>query len=166
LSSNVAPFTNLAPGGSVNFIASLDASALGSFATSYTLATSDEDLPGATALEPLTLQLTARVAIGGDATLDDAVNLADFNVLAANFGLDGRTWQTADFNRDGVVNLADFNILAANFGVSANGDSVSPTDWALLATALPEPGQLITTFLAAPALRRRQTRRRRARERG
>ena len=34
----------------------------------------------------LMLRLSVRVAIGGDATLDEAVNLADFNVLAANFG--------------------------------------------------------------------------------
>jgi hypothetical protein len=60
LSSSLSPFTNLAPSGSVSFAAMLDTSALGSFMTTYTLATSDEDLPGATALDLLTLQLTAR----------------------------------------------------------------------------------------------------------
>jgi hypothetical protein len=88
----------------VNFAAMLDRSSLGTLATTYILATSDEDLPGATGLASLTLQLTARVAIGGDATLDDVVNLADFNVLAANFGSGDATWTTADFNRDGAVN--------------------------------------------------------------
>jgi hypothetical protein len=56
------------------------------------------------------------VAIGGDANLDGVVNLSDFNLLAANFGLSERTWQTADFNRDDLTNLADFNILAAPSG--------------------------------------------------
>jgi hypothetical protein len=41
-------------------------------------------LPGATAPLPLTLRRTARVALSGDAHLDDVVNLSDFNVLAAN----------------------------------------------------------------------------------
>jgi hypothetical protein len=66
-------------------------------------------LLGAAPLSSLTLQLTARVAIGGDATLDDAVNLADFNVLSANLGQGDRSWQTGDFNRDGLVNLSDFS---------------------------------------------------------
>ena len=61
LSSNLTPFTSLPPGGSVNFAASLDTAALGSFATTYMLATSDEDLPGAAELTSLTLQLNARV---------------------------------------------------------------------------------------------------------
>jgi hypothetical protein len=159
LSSNLSPFTNLAPGGSVTFAATLDTSSLGSFATTYTLTTSDEDLPGATALFPLTLQLTARVAIGGDATLDDIVNLADFNVLAANFGLSGRTWQTADFNRDNVTNLADFNILAANFGLSAAGPDVIARDWAALASAVPEPATLSPLLVMVPLLQRRNCKR-------
>jgi endonuclease/exonuclease/phosphatase family metal-dependent hydrolase len=131
LSSDLAPFTN--------FAAMLDRSSLGTLATTYILATSDEDLPGATGLASLTLQLTARVAIGGDATLDDVVNLADFNVLAANFGSGDATWTTADFNRDGAVNLADFNVLAANFGLSAAGPEVTPQDWAQLGPSVPEP---------------------------
>ena len=152
----MAPFTNLAPANSVSFIASLDTSVLGSFETSYMLATSDEDLPGATVLVPLTLQLSARVAIGGDATLDDVVNLSDFNVLAANFGQGDRTWQTGDFNRDGLVNLSDFNILAANFGISAAGSQVTARDWARLGAAVPEPTALACLGVAAAAILRRR----------
>ena len=37
LSSNLAPFTNLAPGGSISFAATLDSATVGSFATTYTL---------------------------------------------------------------------------------------------------------------------------------
>ena len=56
------------------------------------------------------------VAHFGDANLDGAVNLTDFNALAANFGQSGRTWEQGDFSEDGTVNLVDFNLLAANFG--------------------------------------------------
>ena len=54
----------------------------------------------------------------GDATLDGAVGLADFNRLAANFGATSAVWTQGDFTYDGVVNLADFNILAGRFGMA------------------------------------------------
>jgi hypothetical protein len=53
--------------------------------------------------------------LGGDANRDRQVNLADFNILASNFGQSSRTFSQADFNYDGTVNLADFNILASKF---------------------------------------------------
>jgi hypothetical protein len=52
----------------------------------------------------------------GDANHDRRVNLADFNILAINFGQGGRVFSQADFNYDGQVNLQDFNILATAFG--------------------------------------------------
>lgn len=57
--------------------------------------------------------------LAGDATRNRVVNLDDFNVLAANFGLAGKTFSQGNFSYDGggLVNLDDFNILAANFGV-------------------------------------------------
>jgi uncharacterized delta-60 repeat protein len=65
--------------------------------------------------------------LNADANRDRAVNLADFNRLAANFGLDNRTFSQGDFNYDTVVNLADFNILAGRFGQSiAPAPSVRP----------------------------------------
>ena len=76
----------------------------------------------------------------GDTNLDGAVNLADFNALAANFGQSNRTWQQGDFTYDGRVNLEDFNALAANFGLAAtvpNGPTAQ--DWSALASAVPEP---------------------------
>ncbi len=54
----------------------------------------------------------------GDANNDGLVNLADFNVLAENFGQSPRDFTRGDFNYDNVVNLEDFNILAARFGAS------------------------------------------------
>jgi hypothetical protein len=64
----------------------------------------------------------------GDANLDDNVNLADFNRLAANFGrTTSGTWSRGDFTYDGNVNLADFNLLAAYFGRSSAPAAVSST---------------------------------------
>jgi uncharacterized delta-60 repeat protein len=55
----------------------------------------------------------------GDANHDRNVNLADFNILAANFGQSPRNFTQGDLNYDGTVSLNDFNILAARFGATA-----------------------------------------------
>jgi hypothetical protein len=50
--------------------------------------------------------------------------------------------------------LTDFNILAANFGMSTGGPMVTPSDWAALASAVPEPtlwGLVLRTPPADPA---------------
>jgi hypothetical protein len=52
----------------------------------------------------------------GDANHDAFVNLADFNILALNFGQSNRNFTQGDFNYDTIVNLADFNLLAGRFG--------------------------------------------------
>ena len=64
--------------------------------------------------------------LNGDANRDRAVNLQDFNILAANFGASPRTFAQGDFNYDGVVNLQDFNILAGRFGQSLAAQAVAP----------------------------------------
>lgn len=52
----------------------------------------------------------------GDANGDLYVNLADFGILAVNFGAGVPAWTNGDLNGDGRVDLADFSILAVNFG--------------------------------------------------
>lgn len=80
----------------------------------------------------------------GDADLNGAVNLQDFNRLAADFGGVGKVWSEGDFNYDTLVNLADFNLLAGNFGMSVGPAGPTPQDWANLASAVPEPaGQFL-----------------------
>jgi len=96
----------------------------------------------------------------GDANLDGQVNLADFNRLASNFGATAANWDQGDFNYDGNVNLADFNRLASNFGQAAAGPTVTPEDWAALASAVPEPSAVMLGAFGAVALlvrRRRST---------
>ncbi len=66
--------------------------------------------------------------LSADANHDRVVNLLDFNALAANFGLAGRTFSQANFNysADGLVNLQDFNILGAQFGASVPPPPTAP----------------------------------------
>lgn len=53
----------------------------------------------------------------GDATGDGEINLADLNVVLANFGDET---DTGDLDGDGFVNLADLNIVLATFGSSCS----------------------------------------------
>jgi predicted outer membrane repeat protein len=58
----------------------------------------------------------------GDINGDGSTNLADFTILATNFGATGLPFGSGqsrglgDLNDDGSVNLADFTILASDFG--------------------------------------------------
>jgi hypothetical protein len=65
-----------------------------------------------------------RHTLKGDADLNGAVNLLDFNRFAANFGQTNRRWSQGDFDYNGTVDLVDFNRLAANFGISAAPEAV------------------------------------------
>jgi len=60
------------------------------------------------------------VHFAGDANHDGMIDSSDFNVVATNFGLSGRSFSQGDFNYDpqGVVNSDDFNILASNYGIT------------------------------------------------
>jgi BNR repeat-containing family member len=97
------------------------------------------------------LLLTASAEFNGDANLNGAVDISDFNALAGNFGASGANWLQGDFNGDGVVNLLDLNALATNFG---SGTSGAPA----LGALVPEPS-LGLMLLVVPALLRRARRR-------
>ncbi len=98
----------------------------------------------------------------GDATRDRAVDLDDFTVLAANFGLPGAVFSKGDFNYDGEINLNDFSILASKFGSSlapaafgraAPVNPVQSTDIASAAPRLTSPfvsTRLIDAILGQP----------------
>ncbi|MFI4855079.1 MAG: hypothetical protein ACIAQF_08905, partial [Phycisphaerales bacterium JB065] len=51
----------------------------------------------------------------GDATGDGEIDLADLNIVLANFGSET---ETGDLDGDGFVDLADLNIVLATFGSS------------------------------------------------
>jgi hypothetical protein len=65
-----------------------------------------------------------RYTLDGDADLNGAVNLNDFNRLAAAFGQSNKIWTDGDSNYDGNVNLLDFNALSANFGSAASAPTL------------------------------------------
>jgi hypothetical protein len=66
-------------------------------------------------------------AISGDANMDDAVNVSDLSLLAANYGTtSGATWAKGDFTGDGAVNVSDLSLLAANYGTGSS----STMSWA------------------------------------
>jgi hypothetical protein len=57
---------------------------------------------------------------------DGQINIADFNILAQNFGTaSGATQATGDATGDGAVNIADFNVLAQNFGTLCGNQQAS-----------------------------------------
>lgn len=76
--------------------------------------------------------------IEGDVDRDGDVDLTDFNLLKANFGLAGVDREQGDLTGDGAVDLIDFNVLKTNFG------AVHPA----LAT-IPEPATVLLAALAA-----------------
>jgi chitodextrinase len=51
-----------------------------------------------------------------DINQDGSVNLLDFSLLSAKFGLTGSNLGRVDINQDGSVNLLDFSLLSAQFG--------------------------------------------------
>lgn len=77
--------------------------------------------------------------LAGDINLDDVVDLVDFNILKANFGISGAevAYGDGDLNADMAVDLLDFNILKSNFGATA---------------AVPEPDAAQLALGAAVAL--------------
>ena len=54
--------------------------------------------------------------IPGDINGDGLVDVADYNIWAANIGATGQPWSQGDLNGDGLVDVADYNIWAANVG--------------------------------------------------
>lgn len=127
----------------------------GSFAASYTLSFLEEDLPGASPLEPLTLNLLMEVLpsalwLPGDFDDDNVVAQGDLNLVLNNWGQADATWN----NRDGLLTAAvdqeELNAVLNNWGssVPANLDGF----------AVPEPAGLgvVTSGLGFAALRRRR----------
>jgi hypothetical protein len=61
----------------------------------------------------------AQQRLAGDINGDGLVDVADYNIWAANVGRTGATWSQGDLNGDGLVDVADYNIWAANVGRTA-----------------------------------------------
>jgi hypothetical protein len=57
--------------------------------------------------------------IPGDINGDGLVDVADYDIWAANVGATGATWAQGDLNGDGLVDVADYDIWAANVGATS-----------------------------------------------
>ena len=116
LTTDLAPFANLPAGMTTNpFTAMLDTTAdPGLYSATTLIQLSDEDIPGVSMPQTLTLVLTGGVAIPGDANLDGSVDISDFNIWNSNKFASGTEWGDADFNFDGVTDISDFNIWNSN----------------------------------------------------
>jgi hypothetical protein len=121
VTTNAAPFTNLAAGANHNFTASIHDTSNGSFAASYTFNFSDQDLPGATTLAPTTLVLTGIIATPGDTDLNNVINFDDYvrTDQGLNNGLTG--WVNGDFDGNGVVNFDDYVLIDLFFNRQNGG---------------------------------------------
>jgi uncharacterized protein (DUF2141 family) len=82
------------------------------FSTVFPTGTYD---PGTLSIDNLTAVVQS-VNLPGDANGDGMVDVGDLGILAANYGLAGKTWANGDFNGDGKVDVGDLGILAANYG--------------------------------------------------
>jgi hypothetical protein len=74
--------------------------------------------------DDLTSLLQDLGTVRGDLDLDADVDANDFAVLGANMNTAG-VWSLGDLNRSGTVTLADYSLLAANYGYDNNGFSRS-----------------------------------------
>jgi hypothetical protein len=64
--------------------------------------------------------------LAGDINNDGLVDVADYDIWAANVGATGASWLQGDLNGDGLVDVADYDIWAANVGqTSATPEPIS-----------------------------------------
>jgi hypothetical protein len=84
---------------------------------------------------------TTKACIPGDINGDGLVDVADYDIWAANVGMTGAAWSQGDLNGDGLVDVADYDIWAANVGQTAGA---------------PEPVTLCILALGGLAILRRR----------
>jgi hypothetical protein len=146
--TDLAPFNGAAPlaaGSSRAFTATLDTSVLGAFAATYTLGFSDENLPGATSLENMTLTLTgaieASVVESADFDSDGVVDGADFLAWQLGVGAQSATLGHGDANGDLMVDGSDLAVWQEQYhAIDAAAASTVPEPSTLLIVA---PGLLV-----------------------
>jgi subtilisin-like proprotein convertase family protein len=96
----------------------------------------------------------------GDANGDRRVGATDSDILLANLGTTGASFDEGDFNYDGKVGFGDYQILEIAFGHSLPGSapeadpgSVIFDDGAAPVVATAQPSDTVTTTTVKPALK-------------
>ncbi len=165
-----ATATPILAGTGMNFSADFTAAAIGQYQLVRTIANSDENIPGAQTRTALTLTLTGRVALGGDATLNGIVDFDDLLILAQNYANPSATnWSLGDFTRDTLTDFDDLLLLAQNYtggnltaglvGGSLGAGHAFMNDWAIARSMVPEPASIFATLAGGLLLTRRRARR-------
>jgi endonuclease I len=131
-------------GTSQSFMAMLNTAAVGTFAATYTLMLSDENLPGALNMV-LTLSLAgvveAAANLAGDYNLDGSVDAADYVVWRATNGQGVTPYSGADGDGSGMVDDLDYLVWTSHYGEAAGAAGAH-------VTMVPEPGSLWLAFVA------------------
>jgi len=112
LATDLAPFSNLPAGDGVAFLASFDPAVAGNYSAAYTLALSDENLPGAAPVASLVLTLTAAAVpkcVPADADCNGVVDPDDAPVIAGLLLAINAPCSpcAADANEDGILDGHD-----------------------------------------------------------
>ena len=98
-------------------------------------------------------EVLARYTLRGDANLDRLVNVADFNILAANYNGANTQFTQGNFNFDATVNAGDFDALATEYGMQTAGDLEARRRGPLSGVAVPSPR---SNLFSAEAIRDNQ----------
>ena len=172
-STTLAPFANLLSGSSRPYAVSMATALTGTFSSLFTLALSDEDLPGATAQQ---LALTARgsviAPVAGDTNLDALIDVLDVaSILDGGRYNSGHAadWAEGDFNADRIVDMLDmadflstgmFDQGDYRFRLGGQGQSIDWTDGGgatlglMPAVSVPEPTTQLALWAAVGAMLR------------
>jgi hypothetical protein len=115
--------------------------------------------------DPDSSSLIIRVALLGDANLDDVVDFADLVAVAQHYNLtDGSgVWAMGDFDYDGQVGFADLTLLAQNYnsvapGAVAGASAAFDADLAGAFAPIPDPSAGSLLLVGASLIRRRRRR--------
>ena len=122
----------------------VDTSIPGSFAATYDLTLSDEDLDGELTGMTMSFDVAAEVVIQGDVNIDGKVDGFDANILSANF-LNPGAYGDGDVNLDGTVDGLDANILSMNFGLMNSDFPMPPPPGG--GNPVPEPSTFVLAYL-------------------
>lgn len=114
------PASPLSPGSQRTYTASLATAAAGSFRATYVLHFSDENLPGASSLPDLTLNLQGGVVRLGDVNSNGVIDADDIDALVARRGSDD---SFADLDDSGLVDQADEDSLVHDILGTRYGDA-------------------------------------------